>query len=99
MLFGSLLVFSLFIGAPANLVHASNDKPVVEIQQKSKTVTVQKSSRTFPAPYYFYNSGGYEGYLGLTNYYYRNGWYYATYSGTVYDRPPYPIPTKHSTFE
>ena len=99
MIFSFLLVFTLFVGVPVMQASASNADSSAEIQQKSKTVTVTRYFSSFPPATIFYNSGGYEGYLGLSSYSKTGSTYRAIYIGRVYDGPPYPIPTSHSTLE
>ncbi|HLR24196.1 MAG TPA: hypothetical protein VK093_00180 [Candidatus Avipropionibacterium sp.] len=93
-----LLLFSLFIGGSISHVFASGMDYEIENQQKSKYVDrVYISFKSVPPNVTFYNtSDGFAGYLGRDSYYFNTveKEYVGIYSGYVYDRPPYPSPTR-----
>lgn len=89
-----IAVFSVTIGVQNHSVSASEGQQAIDLYQKSKNVTVEVKFTGIPPTYHFYSSGGYAGYLQLVSYYYSASTktYYATYTGTLYDGPPYPSP-------
>jgi len=90
-----LLLFSLFIGGSISHVFASGMDYEIENQQKSKQVILETTTDTIPEKVIFHETNdGYAGYLGRDSYYYDfdAGLYFAVYKGSVYDRPPYPLP-------
>ena len=90
-----IAVFSVTVGVQGQSVSASEGQQAIELNQNSKHVTVDNIKFTVTPPdVHFYSSGGWAGYLLLVGYYYSNSEkaYFATYTGTLYDSPPYPSP-------
>lgn len=89
-----IAVFSVTIGVQSQSVSASEAETANKLQQNSKRVTVTIDFKSIPPVHHFYSSGGYAGYLSLVSYSYdtATGIYRASYTGTLYDRPPYPAP-------
>lgn len=88
-----LTAFMLLVGVSNHQVAASELESVNEMKQNSKHVTVSIELSYVPPVHYFYSSGGYAGYLSLVNYFFNGSKYQATYTGYLYDSPPYPSPT------
>jgi len=90
-----LTAFTAFFGVSNHQVAASEleSVDVNEMKQNSKYVTVPVELEYVPPAHYFYSSGGYAGYLSLVNYFFNGSKYQATYTGYLYDSPPYPSPT------
>lgn len=90
-----IAVFSVTVGVQGQSVSASEGQQAIDLYQNSKPVTVEGIEFSVTPPrVHFYSSGGWAGYLLLVSYYYSasKDRYYATYTGTLYDGPPYPAP-------
>ena len=65
----------------------------IENQQKSKQVILEITRNRKPEKVIFHETNdGYAGYLGLYAHFKEGNVYVGIYRGTVYDRPPYPMP-------